>query len=129
MKCDPTLLREIKLKAGKTKQERLAFVAQCAAFADELGKAIKENNGLLSLKTIYDRETIKYPRAVNACCVASTIILRQHDMSQSAKEWALDVISAWTPIAGHQLRAYIDDNLNPTRIEEYAGSFIRCTSV
>jgi len=50
MKCDPTLLREIKLKAGKTKQERLAFVTKCAAFADELGKAIKDNNGLLSLK-------------------------------------------------------------------------------
>lgn len=128
MKCDETLLREVSRMAGKSKAERLAFVGQCAAFSYALGKAIKNNNGLLNLKTIYDRITLQYPRTVNACCLAATIALRD-GTSQSAKEWAQGVLDAWKPLESHKQRAYIDDNLHPSRIEEYAGSFIRCTSV
>ena len=128
MKCDPTLLREIKLKAGKTKQERLAFATQCATFADELGSAIKANNGLQTLKTIVDKAMLGELRAVTACSLAVTIEMRD-GMSVNARTWARSVMEAWNPTASQRLRGYIDDNLNPTRIEEYAGGFIRCTSV
>lgn len=128
MKCDDTLLREISKAAGKTRAERIAFVSQCAAFSEELGKAIKHNNGLLALKSIFDRTMLQYPRAVTACCVAATIRMRE-GMSRSSQEWAQSVLDAWKATESHKLRAYIDDNLNPCRIEEYAGSFIRCTSV
>lgn len=128
MKADPVLLREIGRMAGKTRSERTFFLRQCEAFAHDLGKAIKGNNGMQSLKSIYDRVTLQYPRAVNACCLAATISMRD-GMSKAAQIWAYDVLNAWKPTASHRLMAYIDDNLNPTRIEEYAGSFIRITSI
>ena len=128
MKCDDTLLREISKAAGKTRTERIAFVSQCAAFSEELGKAIKHNNGLLALTAIFDRTMLQYPRAVTACCVAATIRMRE-GMSRSSQEWAQSVLDAWKATESHKLRAYIDDNLHGSRIEEYAGSFIRCTSV
>lgn len=128
MKCDDTLLREISKAAGKTRAERIAFVGQCAAFSEELGKAIKHNNGLLALTSIFDRTMLQYPRAVTACCVAATIRMRD-GMSRSSQEWAQSVLDAWKATESHKLRAYIDDNLHHSRIEEYAGSFIRCTSV
>ena len=53
MKADSTLLSEIKRAAGKTRSERLAFLGQCNAFSAELGKAIKDNNGMRALKSIF----------------------------------------------------------------------------
>ena len=128
MKCDRVLYREIVKAAGQSRAERIAFLNQCAAFSEELGKAIKHNNGLLALTTIFNRTMLQYPRTVPACCIAATIWLRD-GTSQGAKEWARDVLDAWNASESYKQRAYIDDNLHPSRIEEYAGSFIRCTSV
>ena len=128
MKADPTLLSEIKKLAGKTKAERLLFLTAVDQFSRGLGSAIKANNGLQTLKTIFDKAMLGYPRAVTACSLAVTIEMRD-GMSVNARTWARSVMEAWNPTASQRLRGYIDDNLNPTRIEEYAGGFIRCTSV
>ena len=128
MKTDPTLISDIKKAAGTTRAERLAFLGQCDAFASELGKAIKDNNGQLLLKNIFNKTMLSYPRTVTACCLAATIAMRD-GMGYAAQVWAQGVIEAWNPTSSQRLRAYIDDNLNGTRIEEYAGGFIRATTV
>ena len=128
MKADPVLISEIKKAAGKTRGERLAFLDQCNAFSNELGKAIKGNNGLRALKSIFDRVMLGYPRTVTACCLAATIVMRG-SMSYAAQVWAHGVIEAWNPTSSQRLRAYIDDNLHPSRVEEYAGGFIRATTM
>ena len=128
MKPDPTLISDIKKAAGKTRGERLAFLGQCAAFSVELGNAMKANNGLRMLRTIFDATMLGYPRSVTACCLAATIVMRE-GMSYASQVWAHGVIEAWNPTSSQRLRAYIDDNLHPSRIEEYAGSFIRVTTI
>ena len=128
MKADPVLILEIKKAAGRTRSERLAFLDQCAAFSLELGNAIKANNGLRTLKSIFDKTMLGYPRTVTACCLAATIVMRE-GMSYAAQVWAHGVIDAWNPTSSQRLRAYIDDNLHPSRVEEYAGSFIRATTM
>ena len=127
MKPDPVLLSEIKKAAGKTRSERLAFLAQCGAFAWELGDAIKKNN-CAQLKTIFNKAMLGYPRAVTACSLAATISMRD-GMSYPAQVWAQGILEAWNPSASQRLRGIIDDNLNPTRLEEYAGEFIRATTI
>lgn len=128
MKPDPTLITEIKRAAGKTRSEKIAFLGQCNSFSEELGKAIKDNNGRQQLKTIFDRVMLGYPRAVTACSLAATIAMRE-GMSYASQAWAQGVLEAWNPTSSQRLRAYIDDNLHHSRIEEYAGSFIRCTTI
>ena len=128
MKPDPVLLSEIKKAAGKTRSERVAFIQQCASFAGELGDAIKANNGLQQLKTIFNKAMLGYPRAVAACSLAVTISMRD-GMSYPAQAWAHGILEAWNPSASQRLRGIIDDNLNPTRLEEYAGGFIRATTI
>ena len=128
MKPDPVLLSEIKKAAGKTRSERVAFLAQCGAFAGELGGAIKANNGTQQLKTIFNKAMLGYPRAVTACSLAATISMRE-GMSYPAQVWAQGILETWNPSASQRLMAIIDDNLNPTRLEEYAGGFIRATTI
>ena len=128
MKADPVLISEIKKAAGRTRGERLAFLGQCNAFSNELGGAIKNNNGLRSLKSIFDKTMLGYPRTVTACCLAATIVMRE-GMSYASQVWAQGVIETWNPTSSQRLRAYIDDNLHPSRVEEYAGSFIRATTM
>ena len=128
MKPDPALLSAIKRAQGSTKADRLAFLAQCQAFAKELGGAIKVNNGAQQLKTIFNKAMLGYPRAVTACALAATISMRD-GMSYPAQVWAQGILETWNPSASQRLRAIIDDNLNQTRLEEYAGEFIKLTTV
>ena len=128
MKADPVLISEIKKAAGKTRGERLAFLDQCSAFSNELGKAIRDNNGMRALKSIFDKVMLGYPRTVTACCLAATIVMRE-GMSYASQVWAQGVLEAWSPTSSQRLRAYIDDNLHHSRIEEYAGGFIRATTI
>lgn len=126
-KADPELLKEIR-KLTTTKAERLTFLAACDDFSRRLGGAIKANNGAQALKDIFDNAGRGYPRAVIACSLAATIVMRE-ELSRSFQVWAHEILEAWNPTGSQRLRAYIDDNLNQTRIAEYAGSFIRCTSI
>ena len=128
MKPDPVLLSEIKRAKGTTKADRVAFLAQCGAFAKGLGDAIKANNGMQQLKTIFSKAMLGYPRAVTACALAATISMRE-GMSYPAQVWAQGILETWNPSASQRLRAIIDDNLNQTRLEEYAGEFIKLTTV
>ena len=128
MKPDPVLLSEIKRAKGTTKADRVAFIQQCSAFAKELGGAIKVNNGVQQLKTIFNKVMLGYPRAVTACSLAATISMRE-GMSYPAHVWAQGILETWNPSASQRLMAIIDDNLNQTRLEEYAGEFIKLTTV
>lgn len=124
---DKALRSEIKTCAGRTKAERLQFLAQCDFCAEELGMKIRHNEGRLALQAIFEEHLKHWPRAVVACCVAATVSLRE-GMSPRAQGWARDALEAWKPTDSQRFCAYIDDNLNGTRIEEYAGNFIRLTT-
>ncbi len=60
-----------------------------------------------------------------AICVAATIIKRRDRLRAQTVRWAEAVLKLWTK---NPDSAYIDDNLHPTRIEEYAGAFMRLTT-
>ena len=70
----------------------------------------------------------KYGRVSVAICVAATILDRQDRLEYVSVQWAHEVMKLWTNRPGGPNCVLINDGLHPTRIEEYAGSFIRLTT-
>lgn len=119
IKVDRTLAKEIKAANGDGGREaKFAFLAKVRGVEKELSN--------INAREIFDTLFGRYPRAAIAVCVASTIIQREDRLSSRSVEWARSVMSHWTnrPLT----LPCINDNLHPSRIEEYAGSFIRLTS-
>ena len=116
MKLDGDFVREVRKKANGdgSREARFAFI-----------KEVKEARKKLSTPEVRRTfgECIKeYGRVPVAICVGATIIER-------TVRWATSVLELWTnkPYSGIAF-AHINDNLHPTRIEEYAGEFIRLTT-
>lgn len=84
------------------------------------------------VRTLFDRCIKTYGRVPVAICVAVTIIVRHERLEPKSYQWALEVMRLWTNRPSKPIRefwfAVIDDGLHPTRIEEYAGSFMRLTT-
>lgn len=122
MKLDSTLAREIKALNGDGTRE--------ARF--ETLRKVRAANKDLSRPEVRDsfNETLKaHGRAVVALCVASTLHLRRERLDGWGFTWARAVLDLWTNKAPSFIdTARIDDGLHPTRICEYAGSFIRLTT-
>ena len=95
-------------------------------------KKVKEAKRSLSTpEVIYNLdECIKaHSRAVVALCIASTLYLRRERIDFWGYEWAKEVIALWTNRRSSFLdEANIVDELHPTRICEYAESFIKLTT-
>ena len=122
MKLDRTLAREIKaLNGDGTRGARLDTLNKVRAASKDLSVPKVREQFNDCLKT--------HGRAVTALCVASTLYTRRERLDEWGLTWALSVLNLWTnKMPSFIDRASIDDGLHPTRICEYAGSFIRLTT-
>lgn len=123
---DRTLAKEIKAANGDEIRE--------AKFAllHKIHEAVKDMS-TPDIAERFDEMLVKHGRAVTAICIAATLWMRKERLELGGWElmWATKVLELWTtkPKAetgvGH---AYIDDQLHPTRILDYAASFIKYTT-
>jgi len=122
MKLDRTLAREIKaLNGDGTREARFDTLNKVRAASKDLSTPKVREHFNDCLKT--------HGRAVTALCVASTLYTRRERLDEWGLEWALAVLNLWTnKMSSFIDRASIDDGLHPTRICEYAGSFIQLTT-
>lgn len=120
---DRTLAREIlKANGDGGRDAKFALLGQIRAAQ----KALSTPNVIRNFNEVL----ASHGRVPVAICVAVTVLLRADTLRHTPWMigWALDVMSHWTNRPAHPMDCYIDDNLHPTRIVEYAGSFVRLTS-
>lgn len=122
MKLDKTFSREIsRISNGDGSREaKFAFL-----------KKVREANKALStpeVRRTYNDCIKRFGRVPVAICTAATIINRCDRLNDGPVNWAHDVLKLWTNRPADLCCAHIDDNLHPTRIEEYAASFIKVTT-
>ena len=123
---DRTLAKEIKAANGDESRE--------AKFAllHKIHKAVKDMS-MPDIAERFDEMPARHGRAVTAICIAATLWMRKERLELGGWElmWATKVLELWTTKpksetgVGH---ACIDDQLHPTRILEYAASFMECTT-
>ena len=123
---DRTLVKEIKAANGDGDHD--------AKFAllHKIHEAVKDMS-TPDIAVRFDEMLAKHGRAVTAICIAATIWMRKERLELSGWElmWATKVLELWTTKPKSETgisHAYIDDQLHPTRICEFAASFIRCTT-
>lgn len=121
MKLDRTFVREIKIIANGdgSREARFAFLTLAKEAAQKLStpKVMREFDNILR----------EYGRVAVGLCVAITIREHRDRLESRTVRWAMEVLKLWTNKPPNICCLCINDNLNPTRIEEYAGSFIRLT--
>lgn len=123
IKLDDCFARELRKEANGDGSREAKF-----AFKDKVTKAAKELS-TSEVPYIFSDVIKKYGRVPIAICVAVTIVERRDRLDYKTVCWANEVLKLWTnQNFSSYLFAYINDGLHPTRIEEYAGSFIRLTT-
>lgn len=122
MRLDRTFVREVKKTANGdgSREARFAFLnpAKEAARKMSTPEVMREFNDILK----------EYGRAIVGLCVAVTVLERRDRLNDSTVLWAMEVLKLWTNRPRDTLYLCIHDNLHPSRIEEYAGSFIKLTT-
>lgn len=123
MKLDSTLARDIKKQANGdgSREAKFAFI-----------KKVREASEMMSTPEVqrgkFDEAMKAYGRVAVAVCVAATLYQRRERLDFWKFDWATEVLSLWTNKTAHGVEdACIMDGIHPTRICEYAGSFIRLT--
>lgn len=97
----------------------------------ELLKKVKSANKELSNIDVigsFDRILAKHGRVPVAICVGVTAVAREDRLNRWIVEWGKEVLKLWTNRPTDIYVAVIDDGLHQTRIEEYAGGFVRATT-
>ena len=118
---DRELAKEIKKANGDGGREaKFAFLNQV--------RAVCKTCSTPNVRQVFDGCFKEYGRAAVAVCVAATIIARADRLDPCNVRWARDVLQYWTNRPAHLDTIVIDDNLHPSRIEEYAGAFIKLTT-
>lgn len=122
MKLDKTFLLEVKTIANGdgSREAKFNFFKPAKAAAKELST--------ISVATIFNDVVRKYGRVVVAVCVAATILDREERLSLRFVRWARTVLDNWHNRPNDISSVIINDELHPTRIEEYANSFLRLTT-
>lgn len=122
MSLDREFTREIKKIANGdgSREAKFAFLKLAKAAAREMSTPKVMDNFSDILKT--------YGRVAVGVCVAATAVNRWDRLSASTVQWGREVLSLWTNRPLDTGCIIIDDGLHPSRIEEYAGAFIRLTS-
>lgn len=122
MKLDRTFAQEIKKIANGdgSREARFAFLNAAKEAAKKLStsKVMHEFNDILR----------QHGRATVGLCVAVTAWERRDRLCQKTSRWAEEVLVLYTNRPNDILCLYIHDNLHPSRIEEYAGAFIKLTT-
>ncbi len=122
MKLDWTFAADIRKQAygDGTREARFAFMSRVRAARKALSTT--------RMQMVYGDVMKEFGRVPVAVCTAVTIWDRRDRLSGSTVAWALEVLKLWTNRPCDIMTACIDDGLHPTRIEEYAGEFIRLTT-
>ena len=122
MKLDRTLAKEIKAANGDGGREAKFSLLR------KIDEARKDMS-TPEVMTQFNDMPRKHGRAVTAICVAATLWSRRDRLDGWRLKWAAEVLDLWTtkPPSGVS-RAVIEDGLHPTRICEYAASFINFTT-
>lgn len=122
MKLDRTFARGVKKAANGdgSREARFAFLNPAKEAARKLStpNVMREFDGILR----------EYGRATVGLCVAVTVWERRDRLESRTVRWAIEVLELWTNRPPDTRCLYIGDNLHPSRIEEYAGSFIKLTT-
>lgn len=121
MKLDTTFTRELKkINGDGSREARFAFFTPARTAARELSN--------IHVCDIFSEVACKYNRTTIAVVLAATIIDRRDRLNYDTVRWAQEVMSFWTNRTPSQVDSVIiRDGIHPTKIEQYAGSFIRCT--
>ena len=123
MKLDRTFSRELsKLANGDGSRE---------AKFDFLTKARAARKALSTpevMRGAFDDAVKEYGRVAVGVCLAVTIWERRDRLTDRAVQWARAVLEVWTNRPANMLTVDIDDNIHPTKIEVYAGEFMRLTT-
>ena len=122
MKLDGTFAREIEKTANGdgSREARFAFLNPARDAAKRLSTPNVRND--------FDDVLREYGRATVGLCVAVTVWERRDRLESRTVRWAEDVLKLWTNRPHDTLCLFINNGLHPTRIEEYAGSFIKLTT-
>lgn len=121
MTADRELVREIRRANGDgTRAAGLELLRKVkAAKADLSSQDVRER---------FDDVLKKHGRVPVAICVGVTAVLRADDLNRWIVDWGRDVLQQWMYRPFDLTVALIEDNLHPSRIEEYAGGFVRATT-
>lgn len=121
MTLDSELAREIRRANGDgTRAAGLELLRKVkAAKADLSSPDVREH---------FDDALKKHGRVPVAICVGVTAVLRADSLNRWIVGWGRDVLQQWAYRPFDLTVALIEDNLAPSRIEEYAGSFVRATT-
>ena len=119
MKLDCTLAKEIRAVNGDGSREaRFRFLKKL--------DAAKKDFSSVDVMETFGESLKRHGRAATAICVAVTLWERRERLEGWRLSWAKAVLNLWTNCSpSNYNRAYIDDGLHPSRICEYAASFIR----
>lgn len=122
LKLDSTFEKEIRKIANgdESREARFAFLRSAKEATRKLSTANVRND--------FSKILSEYGRVTIGLCVAVTVQERKDRLSENTVRWANAVLKLWTNRPNDIFCLAIHDNLHPTRIEEYAGSFIRLTS-
>jgi len=124
MALDRTLVKEIKAANGDGSREaKFALLHKIDAAAKDMSTP--------EIRERFSEMLVRHGRAVTAICIAATLWIRRERLDDWQIPWAMEVLEHWTTKPKSETgidRAYIDDQIHPTRICEYATSFIKCTT-
>lgn len=124
MKLDDTFAREVKKIANGDGSREAKF-----AFMKKVEKAKKALSSPEVARGGFDTALKDYGRVLVAICTASALYERKERLDGWGFWWAQNVLALWTnrPPSGIERAAIRNDALNPTRICDYAASFIQLT--
>lgn len=121
MKLDRLLAKEIKEANGDgTRATRFPFLNEVRAVIDECST--------VKVYEVFPECFKRHSRAAIAVAVALTISRRRDRLNAAPVRWADEVLKLWTNRPMSLDYMSFADNLHPSRIEEYAGEFIRVTT-
>lgn len=125
MKLDRTLIKELKAAQGDGSREAMFCLWNDVQDARDL-MGDEAYDGPSRLNACLG----EYGRAVTAIVVASTLFQRRERIDNWGLSWAMEVLKLWTNRGPSFVeRAAINDWFyHPTRICEYAASFLRVTT-
>lgn len=122
MTLDRSFARELRTETNGdgSREAKFAFMRKV--------KEVREALSTPDVMTNFSDSFKLHGRAPVAICLAETLIERQDRISDRSYIWATEVMKLYKNAPSDKSFAYINDNLHPSRIEEYAGSFIRMTT-
>ena len=121
MKLDRTFSKELsRVNGDGSRQAKFSFLNPAREAAGKLST--------INVFDVFNDIVREYGRATVGVCVAATILNRQDRLEPDSICWAKEVMKHWTnKVQNNVDSVVIRDGLHPTKIEQYASSFIRCT--